>query len=62
MNLLQTEAERSCWMVGKRMNHSLQEPSATLASAWRKEVCQVLTYGKKVNECFDEMNVFVYWP
>lgn len=48
-------------MVGKRMNHSLQEPSATLASLLRK-VCQGLAYGKKVNECFHEMNVFVYWP
>lgn len=44
------------------MTRSLQEPSATLASASRKEVYQELTFGKKVNECFDEMNVFVLWP
>lgn len=58
MNLLWTEAEKSL-MVGKRMNRYLQEPLATLASALKKEVCQVLAYWKKVNECFDEMNVFV---
>lgn len=59
MNLLQLEAERNCLMVGKRMNHSLQEPSATSASVLREEVCQVPAYGREVNECFDEMNVFV---
>lgn len=61
MNLLQIEAER-CLMAAKRMTRSLQEPSATLANASRKEVCQELTFGKKVHECFDEMNVFVLWP
>lgn len=55
-------AERRCLMVGKRMTCSLQEPSDTLASASSKEVCQELTFGKKVNECSDEMNVFVLWP
>lgn len=59
MNLLQREAEKSWLMMGKRMSHSLQEPLATLASVLRKKVCQVLAYWKKVNECFDEMNVFV---
>ena len=46
-------------MVKERMNHSLKEPSATLASMLRKEICQGLAYEKKVNECFHEMNVFV---
>lgn len=41
------------------MNHSLQEPSATSARVLREEVCQVTAYGKELNECFDEMNVFV---
>lgn len=59
MNLLQREAEKSCSMMGKRMNHSLQEPLATSASVLREKVCQVPAYRKKVNECFDEMNVFV---
>lgn len=41
------------------MKHSVQKPLATLASVLRKEVWQVLAYGKKGNEYFDEMNVFV---
>lgn len=44
------------------MARSLQEPSDTLASGSRKGVRQELTFGKKVNECSDEMNVFVSWP
>lgn len=53
--------EKVC-VGGKRMARSLQEPSDTLASASGKEVHQELTFGKKVNECSDEMNVFISWP
>lgn len=62
MNEPAADGSREVFDGGKEMAHSLQEPSDTLASASGKAVHRELTFGKKVNECSDEMNVFISWP